>query len=400
MNKFFSELSGRSLFILLLIAIGSGCALLAYIMDHSVMWSIWNIPTMTPHFADLRVFTGVITSIEAGYDPLFNNPGDPWGRELNHPRIVQTIIVALGIREAHTTTIGLMMISLFVLSLIYSMNYYGKLTTLILIIVTFSPATMLGIERANNDLLMFAMVAFAIILSRLSGLITSSAILVSAALKLFPIFSILLLMRYQKSKFLIYSALTGVIFLGYLYANFNDLPQILSSTQKGVTVFSYGSRSYSLEVGLIPAMLPCLIVLFINVIFFLTAKYHDSFEKQLNSYNLDAFRVGAGIYIGTFFLGNNWSYRLIFVIFTIPCLVECLRKPPLKIWGYITLASIIFSFWSIRFDDIPLSGALDEATNWLMLSGLFWILLNSIPIYLRPSKLRRRNENQKHFRNS
>ncbi len=390
-NESFSKLSGRSLFILLLIAIGSGCFLLTYIMGNNVMWSVWNIPTMTPHFADLRVFTGVITSIEAGYDPLFNNPGDPWNRELNHPRIVQTIIVALGLREAHTTIIGVIMISLFLLSLIYSMNYYGKLTAIILIIVTFSPATMLGIERANNDLLIFAIVALTIILSRLSGLLASCTILLSATLKLFPIFSILIFLRYQKSKFVIYSILVSIIFVGYLYVNLDDLPQIFSSTQKGVTVFSYGSRSYSLDVELLVAMLPCFIVLIINAVFFLTAKYHDLSQDHLASYNLDAFRVGAGIYIGTFFLGNNWSYRLIFVIFTIPFLIECLKKPPLRVWSYVTLSSIIFSFWSIRFDDIPLSGALDEVANWLMLSGLFWILLNSVPIYLHPSKIRLRN---------
>lgn len=40
-------------------------------------WRLWNIPTMLPHFADLRAITGGAESYALGYDPLINNPGDP-----------------------------------------------------------------------------------------------------------------------------------------------------------------------------------------------------------------------------------------------------------------------------------------------------------------------------------
>jgi hypothetical protein len=38
----------------------------------------------------------------------------------------------------------------------------------------------------------------------------------------------------------------------------------------------------------------------------------------VNEKYLNMFRLSAGIYIGTFILGNNWDYRLMFLLFAIP----------------------------------------------------------------------------------
>jgi hypothetical protein len=54
-------------------------------------WRLWNIPTAAPYFADLRTITGGAESHELGYDPLLNNPRDPWERTMNYPRIWQCL---------------------------------------------------------------------------------------------------------------------------------------------------------------------------------------------------------------------------------------------------------------------------------------------------------------------
>jgi len=42
--------------------------------------------------------------------------------------------------------------------------------------------------------------------------------------------------------------------------------------------------------------------------------------------NLAAFRMGAAIHIGTFLLGNNWDYRLAFLVLVLPQILEWTRS--------------------------------------------------------------------------
>jgi hypothetical protein len=46
-----------------------------------------GISTLRPCFADLRVITSGLDCIRKGQDPLISNPCDPWGRQMNYPRI-------------------------------------------------------------------------------------------------------------------------------------------------------------------------------------------------------------------------------------------------------------------------------------------------------------------------
>ena len=46
-----------------------------------------GVPTMELPFADVRTVTGASIALAQGLDPLVSNPGDPWLRPLNYPRI-------------------------------------------------------------------------------------------------------------------------------------------------------------------------------------------------------------------------------------------------------------------------------------------------------------------------
>ena len=74
------------LFAFLLILVITMIATFGY---EKILTMIWNIPTMNPVFADIRTITGVNATLSQGLDPLVSNPGDPWGRTMNYPRIWQ-----------------------------------------------------------------------------------------------------------------------------------------------------------------------------------------------------------------------------------------------------------------------------------------------------------------------
>lgn len=71
---------------------------------------------------------------------------------------------------------------------------------------------------------------------------------------------------------------------------------------------------------------PYLLGLILMVLVLSTVTYfglrHTRIETSNDTKELLAFRIGAGLFVGTFALGNNWDYRLVVLILTIPQLLQ------------------------------------------------------------------------------
>ena len=353
----------------------------SFIIGFDQLWKLWNIP-VRPYFADLLVITGAGDSLREGFDPLYLNPGDPWHRELNYPRIWQHIVSNLGIGKQDTLALGIVFITLFLFSTCICFPPYDKSTAVLLYFAICSPAAMLAIERANSDILLFFVLAIMLIVSRLSGLLTALLLLIASFLKFFPIFAATILLRYSPRLSTTLFLVVALCFSTYLLWHGTDLTQIFTSTLKGFTVFSYGGRSHSLTLEFLPSLIPCFSILTMTYVYFLINA--SNVKRETSEYRfIDSFRVGASIYVGTFLLGNNWSYRLIFLLFVIPQLLDWFSRTNYKPLPLLTLVTVFFSLWSIILDPIPISGAIDEIANWLLLSCLFYFLLESSPTWIK-----------------
>jgi hypothetical protein len=111
--------------------------------------------------------------------------------------------------------------------------------------------------------------------------------------------------------------------------------------------------------------------------------------------NLAAFRMGASIYVGTFLLGNNWDYRLAFLVLTIPQLTQWFRSENKehRALAIGVTAAILLACWHfmLKFDlsFIPLKDPLnrnfviDEFINWLLVPGFTYLVAASFPEWLR-----------------
>ena len=79
--------------------------------------------------------------------------------------------------------------------------------------------------------------------------------------------------------------------------------------------------------------------------------------KLPTSNNLDRFEsfflLGASIYTGTFIIGANVDYRLIFLIFTIPYVLD-IKNITIKYGAQVHHSPPIFAFFSNHPNDIPL----------------------------------------------
>jgi hypothetical protein len=105
--------------------------------------------------------------------------------------------------------------------------------------------------------------------------------------------------------------------------------------------------------------------------------------------------MGASIYVGTFMLGNNWDYRLAFLVLVVPQLLEWTRSPnkTSRVVAQLSMISLYFSCWhflflfSSYFNASPTRTisiyVFDEFMNWMLMAGLSYLLIVSLPNWLK-----------------
>ena len=87
---------------------------------------------------------------------------------------------------------------------------------------------------------------------------------------------------------------------------------------------------------------------------------------------------GAFIFCGTFILGANWDYRLIFLILLVPNLIFLIEKNNSKYKKYLKLLiySVLLIFWLSPFS-VFIFG-LDEILIWLIFLFLTILIVNHL----------------------
>lgn len=375
--------------------------------ENHYLISKWHIPMCPPSFLDSRQLAWASESSAMGYDPLVENPANPTGQQLNYPRIWQ-LLFALGISESHTNTIGTIVVLIFFIGIAifwFSMKY-DHLTYLILTIVFLSPAVMLGIERSNIELVLFFLLSLALLVNYYSSTAALFIFILASILKLYPVFGFVYLLKEPRKRFwtLFLSASGALILYGIL--SFEDFMHVYHTTPKsvgssfGVNIWWMGLRHprfFNLPIS--DSMTFYLKVFSYAVAFLISAlTLFISIRKKDNrllsqAQYIDAFRVGAAIYIGCFLVMNTHDYRLIFLFFTIPQIVVWLRDKGkgISLVSKITLSAMIFSLWSffiMHFLGQKLTFAMEEFANWIMLAGLLYLFFCSFPAWFQNYLLR------------
>ncbi len=392
----------RELLFITVILIITSSIILYVFFGNNFLIRQWNIALMSPGFHDSRQFAWASEAHAQGYDPLIENPINPKGHQLNYPRIWH-IFFHLGINESHTNIIGTIVILLFFLGIgiFWFTNRFNSVTYLFLSVVFLSPATMLGVERSNIELIIFFILSLALTIGRRSAITSTALIEFASILKVYPVFSFVYLLRENKKKFWILFLMALGIFTIYALLTFDDLMQVYKTTPQlvgssfGINVWWRGlshRRFLNLPISdelnfffKIISYVTAFLILLLTSFFSIRQKAKDITD---NSYYIDAFRVGSAIYIGCFLLMNTHDYRLIFLIFTIPQIIEWSTG---KIKGIssiplITLVAILFSLWSffiMRFLGRKITFVMEEFSNWVILAGLLFLFIASLPEWFK-----------------
>jgi hypothetical protein len=374
--------------------------------------SSWNsdfiyplVPKMLPPFADMRVVTAGAECIRLGYDVLIENPCDPWKRPMNYPWI-WSMPAVWGINQSHTVVLGIFCGILFFILTFVTIKRLNYIESLFYALILCSPSAMLAVERGNNDIIIFILLALSLLIIKSRNSIFRSfsyiLILFTAILKLYPIFALTSCLKENRRDFSFIFICISIVFGIYLIGDLESLDLISKATPRS-TVLSYGSKvifdivfprlekfSYVFLGSNITELihmikLPMLSLSILLVMFaaYVLAKNGENIyqkEKPLDINRIDAFRIGSSIYVGTFLIGNNWDYRLIFLLFTIPQILAWLKSGNrFSLIAGLALVGIILTTWLSRFGYFYL----DELINWFLFLFYTYTLILTFPKWLK-----------------
>ena len=359
-------------------------------------WPSLGVPSGPSLFFDARNLTAAWECQRLGYDPLYESPCDPWGRPLMYLR-PWLAFGALGLNQSHTFAFAVVLIAAMFLSFTWLVGRVAAGAGLVLALAACSPAIMFAVERANMDIALFSLIAGAILLLRArpgyARVVSPILVLLGATAKIYPAFALGAFVV-TRSRVAVRTALLCLVVFGvYCIFSVRDIAHVAAIAIQGDS-FSYGARILPAhlyhQVGAdrwagpaavkqLLAAVPLAIMaaaIAIRVHRRLTAE-HDVWSNTTAS--LVALHAGALIYLGTFTVANNFDYRLVFLLLTLPQLVEWASMPAdrLSALASATLVAVIVLLWVGSLSERL--HLWDELASWVVAGLLAAIVVATIP---------------------
>ena len=302
-------------------------------------WGALKIPGNNVPFSDYKAHLSFLKCQELGIviskqECTLISSGN--ARINTHPSIWVYLFSLLNLKNPliyNISIVTLFTLYFFILIKLFR-TYQNNLSKLVLLIFFFSTTNFILIERLATDLVIFLIVYF--ILNTKNKIFQSLLIFVGFILKYYPIFLITLLTERKKYIFIFLTCLMAFISLFYI----KEIQLVNKNIVEMALPIAYGSRTMlkafyhlSLEYNFFlndknMNFFRNLTVLsfFMYTLFLVIAGYNNKYLMN-TKYKLDKyFLAGASIYVGTFIIGANVDYRLIFLIFTIPYVINLESK--------------------------------------------------------------------------
>jgi hypothetical protein len=308
----------------------------------------------------------------------------------DHPR-VWLAPAGLGLGEGSTFVLGVVIGSAFFLAVFATIGSITARDAFLYAALLCSPSVMLGVERANTDLIVFVLVAGGVLLlgrgPAPATAVACALLFFAAVLKLFPALAWGALLRQPLRRALLGGVVMSIAFAAYLLATLEHLRAMREHFPRELQ-FSYGAPvlgeglgfagvgGHVLVVGAGVALAAALLA------FVLRRRARQALDLGIDV-EPALFLAGAGIYAGSYAATYNFDYRLIFLLLTVPYLLRSSRAPSTGVpYPRAGLALILLALWlgsTIPFypfgigewwEDISRDFPYDELVNWLLFAYL------------------------------
>jgi Glycosyltransferase family 87 len=360
-------------------------------------WRSFGVTPLEPHFFDMHAVTDHAACAAKGFNAYVLNPCNPRTR-FNYPP-VWLWLGYLGIDGADSAWLSVLVTAAALAVLVALLKGRSIGDGALASMAILSPSVMMGIERGNIDLSILALVGGAALVfaEQRPNRILLPILLIGLAivLKLYPLFCVALVARFNRRTFLFAAALAALSLV--YFAIISDYILIIRQNTPTSFMLSYGYQVPFLgldhlraeaglgALGLANTWVPITLTIVTVILAAATALYSfrcgNSVCMAADSVVGTAFLFGAGIYCGSFLLGTNFIYRLMFLLLCLPQLLDWGRGKLVDDNRTVTsaralLATILFALWMngnsnghSTFMFVP------QLANWLIFFGLTTILL-------------------------
>lgn len=357
---------------------------------------------LDPIFHDWHVVRLGWQVAAAGGDPLAS-PDQPY----NYPRAV-LLGAALGGADLPVPVAGLGLAALLLAGLVWLLWPHTRAESLLAAALVASPPVLLLIERGNLDAVALLAVLAGLAFTARRGVGWSVAgvglVLVAAAVKLFPAVVLLGVAGLWRGwrRGLVGVMLAG--FAGWAILRADEIALILRKTTRGLEAaygrMLAGSRLHvELLAGRAPTaadaaalrdlMQASLVVAVVLLAFAAWLGWRGrarvAAAEESDERSAGWLVGGALIYAGTFLLGHNWAYRLVFLLLCVPGLWRLAAAPATRWSGRLLLAGVVamlaspfrlgFGWFLAR-----------EAVAWALAAGLLGLAVALIAARVAPGE--------------
>jgi hypothetical protein len=388
--------SGRLLLILILLA---SFAVLAARIARRGWISGWEdhvgVHAMAPPFLDLRAVLLGLDRYRAGTPiaEIQQRATSPEYLYVAYPSLWIWMFAPTSLGQTNTIPLGIILGAISTVVAVMFLSPRSPAEGIFDALLLISPCFMLGIERGNVDLLVFLITIFGLWLlsfrTQKAAIYAAPWLMLAAALKLYPIAAIVVLVRKRYGWLLV--LLCGTLFAGYCVVSLDDLRRIWANAGRD-TNWSFGcmvffDRAYQLTlqhgwplnqrafelIGLGAALITLIVV-------GLTS-WHRVEAPVENNLTGMAFLAGASIYVFCFLTGNHYAYRLRWVILAVPQLFLWIRQAgPARRRAIIAAATVLLASYITNFSHFDGPFFISELINWTLFAVLSSLLFSAIKL--------------------
>lgn len=346
----------------------------------------WGVDTYRWPFLDTDMVLSAIRCLNAGVDVFHGNPCDAVRRAFDYSPL-WLVLRVFPISEAWIVPTGITLACIFFLSLLLLPPGRSIGATVLITLGVCSSAVVFGVERGNNDLLLFALAsAAAWLVCRSAGarLVGYAAVFLAGLLKYYPMTLMTLALRERPARFFtlvgVSLALVGLFLLtmgGDLVRALHLIPKggwfgdmFGSSTLPGGLALTYGwSRETAgwLRLGLSVAALA------LGAILAFRPSTWSAFDR-LSEHERTALLAGGLLILSAFFTAQNIGYRALHFLLTLPALTALSRLKAGRIWT-ITTWTVLALLWAQGWRDHFASqdmGRTIFVRGWMVREALWW----------------------------
>lgn len=349
---------------------------------------------MSKAFADLITITNTADCTCVFNNPYLNGACDPWGRLYNYPRIWLSVFSFLKLGKSSTIYIGFMYVIFFTFCASKLNLSQSNKSLIFIFVLLISPPVLLLLERGNNDVLVFSSIILTYFGIKANQNFSENLRLylpiiiffILGVLKLYPFILIITLLfeKISLTKKTVIMLLFTMLSCLYIFYIKDDLKLILKNTPNPSDM-AYGRMvkfwifNYSLELRhKISIILSSIVIMFALLSQFFLTKMQFATSDNINSSETWLFLCGASIYIGTFLIGNNYIYRIVFLLLCLPNLFSLVRQSKLRYFSIAILIMIALRFYFTTFEKyLPFKQQfiLDLSLSWGLLFSTTTLVL-------------------------